>query len=98
MTPGSRDDEAMKPTRAFTESQLRREPSMQQICNNPLIVQPVRPMPGRIGVIGAGTIGPDIGYYLKGAIADLELVMIDRSQDALDRALARFRSYADKGV
>lgn len=71
---------------------------MQQICNNPLIVQPVRPLPGRIAVIGAGTIGPDIGYYLKAAIADLELVLIDLSQDALDRASARIRSYADKGL
>jgi enoyl-CoA hydratase / 3-hydroxyacyl-CoA dehydrogenase len=71
---------------------------MQQICNNPLIVQPVRPLPGRVAVIGAGTIGPDIGYYLKGAIADLELVLIDLSQDALDRASARIRSYADKGL
>ena len=74
------------------------QPSMQQICNNPLIVQPVRPLPGRVAVIGAGTIGPDIGYYLKGAIADLELVLIDLSQDALDRASARIRSYADKGL
>jgi len=31
---------------------------------NPLLQAPERPMPARVAVIGAGTIGPDIGYYL----------------------------------
>jgi len=67
-------------------------------CNNPLIVRPTRPLPRRVAIIGAGTIGPDIGYYLKSSIADLELVMIDRSQAALDRASARIHSYVAKGL
>ncbi len=64
--------------------------------HNPLIKAPARPLPARIAVIGAGTIGPDIGYYLKSALPDLELVLVDVAQSALDRALARFNDYAAK--
>jgi enoyl-CoA hydratase/3-hydroxyacyl-CoA dehydrogenase len=63
---------------------------------NPLLQSPARPPFKRIGVIGAGTIGPDIGYYLKSALPDLELVLVDVQQTALDRALARFAEYAAK--
>ena len=63
---------------------------------NPLLQAPARPLPKRIAVIGAGTIGPDIGYYLKSALPDLELVLVDVQQAALDRALARFGEYAGK--
>ena len=55
-------------------------------------------MPARIALIGAGTIGPDIGYYLKSALPSLELVLVDVAQAALDKALARFDSYAKKAV
>ncbi len=71
---------------------------MSAYCNNPLIDRPRRPLPRRVAIVGAGTIGPDIAYYLKSAIADLELVMIDLSQSALDRASARINSYAAKGL
>ena len=71
---------------------------MSAYCNNPLIDRPTRPLPRRVAIVGAGTIGPDIAYYLKSAIAGLELVMIDLSQSALDRASARIHSYAAKGV
>ena len=70
---------------------------MQQY-NNPALIQPDRELPRRIGIIGAGTIGPDIGYYLKSAIPGLNLVLIDISPDALDRAVDRIHAYADKGV
>jgi enoyl-CoA hydratase/3-hydroxyacyl-CoA dehydrogenase len=53
-------------------------------------------MPARVAVIGAGTIGPDIGYYLKSALPDLDLVLVDVAQTAVDRALARFGEYAAK--
>jgi enoyl-CoA hydratase / 3-hydroxyacyl-CoA dehydrogenase len=65
---------------------------------NPLLRTPARPMPRRIAVIGAGTIGPDIGYYLKSALPALELVLVDVQQAAVDRALARFGDYARKAV
>jgi enoyl-CoA hydratase/3-hydroxyacyl-CoA dehydrogenase len=67
-------------------------------ARNPLLEAASRPMPARIAVIGAGTIGPDIGYYLKSAAPGLELVLVDVAQAALDRALARFESYAKKAV
>jgi hypothetical protein len=49
-------------------------------------------------IIGAGAIGPDIGYYLKTALPDLTLHLVDVAQAPLDRAVERFKSYAQKGV
>jgi enoyl-CoA hydratase/3-hydroxyacyl-CoA dehydrogenase len=63
---------------------------------NPLLETPVRPLPARVAVIGAGTIGPDIGYYLKSALPDLDLVLVDVAQAAVDRAVTRFGEYAAK--
>ena len=63
---------------------------------NPLLEAPARAMPARVAVIGAGTIGPDIAYYLKSACPGLALVLVDVAQAALDRALARFGGYAAK--
>ena len=65
---------------------------------NPLLEANTRPAPRRIAVIGAGTIGPDIGYYLKAALPGLELVLLDVRQAAIDAALARLKGYADKAV
>ena len=65
---------------------------------NPLIQPPARPMPQKVAIIGCGSIGPDIGYYLKSALADLSLVLIDIDQSAADSAVKRLNSYADKGV
>jgi enoyl-CoA hydratase/3-hydroxyacyl-CoA dehydrogenase len=55
-------------------------------------------MPSTVAVIGAGTIGPDIGYYLKSALPDLNLFLVDVAQPALDQATHRFHSYAKKAV
>jgi enoyl-CoA hydratase/3-hydroxyacyl-CoA dehydrogenase len=68
------------------------------VYNNPLISAPSKPLPKHIGVIGAGTIGPDIAYYLKSAIPGLSLVLIDIVEEQLEKALARIAAYADKGV
>ncbi len=65
---------------------------------NPLLIRPTRPLPRKVGIVGAGTIGPDIGYYLKSALPDLELVLVDVNQAALDDAVSRFSAYAAKGV
>jgi enoyl-CoA hydratase / 3-hydroxyacyl-CoA dehydrogenase len=65
---------------------------------NPLLHKPSRGLPKRVVVVGAGTIGPDIGYYLKTAIPDLTLHLVDVAQAPLDRALERFRTYARKGI
>lgn len=65
---------------------------------NPLLENSGRPLPRRVAVIGAGTIGPDIGYYLKAALPGLELVLLDVRQAAVDAALERLKGYADKAV
>jgi len=65
---------------------------------NPLLAAPIRSMPRSVAIIGAGTIGPDIGYYLKSALPDLKLYLVDISQPALDRALRRFGDYTAKAV
>jgi enoyl-CoA hydratase/3-hydroxyacyl-CoA dehydrogenase len=65
---------------------------------NPLLATVRRAAPRRIGVVGAGTIGPDIAYYLKSALPALELTLLDVRQPAIDAALARLRGYADKAV
>jgi len=66
--------------------------------SNPLLAEPARAMPRHVAIIGAGSIGPDIGYYLKSALPGLALTLVDLAQPALDAALGRFRSYADKAV
>ena len=66
--------------------------------NNPVLIQPTREMPKWLGVIGAGTIGPDIAYYLKSTVPDLKLVLIDINEAALDKAIERICAYADKGL
>jgi len=65
---------------------------------NPALIEPARAMPRRVAIIGAGTIGPDIGYYLASEIAGLELVLIDIDAAALERARERIAGYAEKGV
>ena len=65
---------------------------------NPLLERPTRPAPRHVAVIGAGSIGPDIAYYLKSALPGLKLTLVDIRQDAIDAALARLAGYADKAV
>lgn len=71
---------------------------MNRRFSNPLLAEPVRAMPRHVAIIGAGAIGPDIGYYLKSALPGLELTLVDLAQPALDSAIARFRGYAEKAV
>jgi enoyl-CoA hydratase / 3-hydroxyacyl-CoA dehydrogenase len=66
--------------------------------HNPLLRRSSRPLPRCVVVVGAGTIGPDIGYYLKSALPDLKLYLLDISQAALDRAMQRFTDYTEKAV
>ncbi|MDP7617846.1 MAG: 3-hydroxyacyl-CoA dehydrogenase NAD-binding domain-containing protein [Arenicellales bacterium] len=66
--------------------------------DNPLLIQPDRPLPGSVAILGAGTIGPDLAYYLLSTIPDLKLVLIDIAQDALDHASQRIEGYVNKGL
>lgn len=71
---------------------------MTKPYSNPLLYIPSRTLPHCVAVIGAGTIGPDIGYYLKNALPGLKLYLLDVSQEAVDRAIQRFHNYAQKAV
>ena len=69
-----------------------------KIPANPLLATPSRALPRHVGVIGAGTIGPDIAYYLLGAVPGLKVTLVDIRQPAVDAALARLAEYRDKAV
>lgn len=65
---------------------------------NPLFQQPVRPLPEVIGIVGAGTIGPDIGYYFKSALPETALTLVDVAEPPLLAAEKRLSGYAEKAV
>ena len=65
---------------------------------NPLLLNPQRPLPRRIGVVGAGTIGPDIAYYLLSELPAVHVTLIDIQPAALETARQRLRGYAAKAV
>jgi len=65
---------------------------------NPLLFPPKRPLPRHVAIIGAGSIGPDIGYYLKSALPGLALTLVDIARPALDAAQKRFADYAQKAL
>jgi enoyl-CoA hydratase/3-hydroxyacyl-CoA dehydrogenase len=65
---------------------------------NPLLIRPDRPLPDEVAVIGAGTIGPDIGYYLKSAMPNCKLFLLDVVEEPLKRAEQRIVGYTQKAV
>ncbi|MBK5100197.1 MAG: 3-hydroxyacyl-CoA dehydrogenase family protein, partial [Desulfobacteraceae bacterium] len=65
---------------------------------NPLLIRPTRPFPKEIAVIGAGTIGPDIGYYLKSALPTIKLYLVDVVEEPLKNAEKRFAGYVQKAL
>jgi enoyl-CoA hydratase/3-hydroxyacyl-CoA dehydrogenase len=71
---------------------------LYQTALNPLLIKPSRSLPDEIAVIGAGTIGPDIGYYLKSAMPDIKLYLVDVVEKPLQLAEQRIAGYTDKAV
>ena len=65
---------------------------------NPLFLKPKRPLPKEIAVIGAGTIGPDIGYYLKSALPGIKLYLVDVVEEPLRNAEKRLAGYVKKAL
>jgi enoyl-CoA hydratase/3-hydroxyacyl-CoA dehydrogenase len=65
---------------------------------NPLLIRPGRGLPANVAVIGAGTIGPDIGYYLKSAMPSSRLFLVDVVEAPLKRAEQRMAEYTAKAV
>ena len=74
------------------------EKKLYRSAFNPLLICPDRPLPDEVAVIGAGTIGPDIGYYLKSAMPDSKLFLLDVVEAPLDRAKQRIADYTQKAV
>ena len=71
---------------------------LYQTALNPLLIEPSRPLPDEIAIIGAGTIGPDIGYYLKSAMPNSKLYLVDVVEKPLLLAEKRIAGYTDKAV
>ena len=65
---------------------------------NPLLIEGRRGLPKAVAVIGAGTIGPDIGYYLKSAMPDSRLILVDVVEKPLQQAKQRLKAYTEKAV
>lgn len=78
----------------ITETDLR----LRDLPANPALIRSPRAFPRSVGVIGAGTIGPDIAYYLASEIPGLKLLLVDIAPAALARAQERVYGYVEKGV
>jgi enoyl-CoA hydratase/3-hydroxyacyl-CoA dehydrogenase len=72
--------------------------NLYSTAQNPLLIQPDRPLPDEVAVIGAGTIGPDIGYYLKSAMPECKLFLLDVVEEPLKKAEQRIIGYTEKAV
>ena len=77
---------------------MANEKNLYRSAFNPLLLNPSRPLPDEVAVIGAGTIGPDIGYYLKSAMPDCRLFLVDVVEEPLKRAEQRIIGYTQKAV
>ena len=74
------------------------EKNLYSSAFNPMLIRPDRPLPDEVAVIGAGTIGPDIGYYLKSAMPNCKLFLLDVVEEPLQKAEQRILGYTQKAV
>ena len=65
---------------------------------NPLFIKPSRPLPKEVAIVGAGSIGPDVGYYIKSALPGIRLYLVGRGEASLKNAEKRFENYVAKSV
>lgn len=77
---------------------MKQEMAMYPGGFNPLLKKPSRPLPREVAIVGAGTIGPDVGYYIKSALPDIRLFLVGRSELSLQNAEKRYQGYAAKSV
>ena len=77
---------------------MAKQKDLYRTALNPLLIRPVRGLPSEMAVVGAGTIGPDIGYYLKSALPGSRLFLVDVVEAPLKRAEQRLADYAAKAV
>ena len=62
---------------------MENKTNLYSTAHNPLLILTDRPLPEEVAVIGAGTIGPDIGYYLKSAMPKCRLFLVDVVEEPL---------------
>ena len=84
------------PTKGAYSNSLNKPSS--SLYQNPLLIKPFKSLPKEIGICGAGTIGPDIGYYLKSALPSIKLYLLDIAEKPLKDAERRLSGYAKKAV
>ena len=77
---------------------MSNEKKLYRSAFNPLLIQPTRPLPDEVAVIGAGTIGPDIAYYLKSAMPGCRLYLLDVVEEPLKLAEQRIKGYTQKAI
>ena len=65
---------------------------------NPNLIEPDRPLPDEMAVIGAGHIGPDIAFYLRTALPEKKLYLVDVVEEPLKKAEERYKGYTKKGI
>ena len=55
----------------------------------------------KVGVIGSGSIGPDLAYGFLSALSrepEAKVYLVDIEQEALDAGVERIRGYVKKGL
>ncbi len=77
---------------------MNTEAKLYPVAYNPLLIKPERPLPRQVAIIGAGTIGPDIGYFFKSSSPEIKLVLVDIVEEQLKNAEKRFQGYAEKAI
>jgi enoyl-CoA hydratase / 3-hydroxyacyl-CoA dehydrogenase len=65
---------------------------------NPLLLKFERPLPREVAMVGAGTIGPDIGYFFKSAAPGIKLTLVDVVEEPLRGAEKRLNGYVEKAI
>ena len=70
---------------------MKSENRLYKSAMNPFLIKTERTLPRAAAVIGAGTIGPDIGYYLKSAMPDITLYLVDIDEKPLQMLKSGWR-------
>jgi len=77
---------------------MDRRTKLYPMSLNPLLISLERPLPKEVAIVGAGTIGPDIGYFFKSASPEIRLVLVDIVEGPLKDAEKRLHGYVEKAI
>src|SRR6056297_141807 len=75
---------------------MRTDEKLYPTFFNPLLIKTQQDLPQEMAIIGAGTIGPDIGYYHQSALPESQVYLIDIQEKALKKAEQRIEGYVQK--